>query len=104
MICGLEWNVQEDIGQIDITYWHSWYDLDTESWETKDTTLSLLKDEFDDYDEFLNSFTGDGFTLLINLAEGSDWVMGECDCSESDILASGENHYVVVQSAKVYGF
>jgi len=104
LICGLEWNVQEDIGQIDITYWHSWYDLDTESWETKDTTLSLLKDEFDDYDEFLNSFTGDGFTLLINLAEGSDWVMGECDCSESDILANGENHYVVVQSAKVYGF
>ena len=104
LICGLEWNVQEDIGQIDITYWHSWYDLDTESWETKDTTLSLLKDEFDDYDEFLNSFTGDGFTLLINLAEGSDWVMGECGCSESDILANGENHYVVVQSAKVYGF
>ena len=104
LICGLEWNVQEDIGQNDITYWHSWYDLDTESWETKDTTLSLLKDEFDDYDEFLNSFTGDGFTLLINLAEGSDWVMGECDCSESDILANGENHYLVVQSAKVYGF
>ena len=45
--------MQEDIGQIDIIYWHSWYDLDTESWETKDTTLSLLKDEFDDYDEFL---------------------------------------------------
>jgi len=104
LICGLEWNVQEDIGQIDITYWHSWYDLGTESWETRNTTLSLLKNEFVDYDEFLNSFTGDGFTLLINLAEGSDWVMNDCGCSESDILANGESHYVVVQSAKVYGF
>ena len=70
----------------------------------RNTTLSLLKNEFVDYDEFLNSFTGDGFTLLINLAEGSDWVMNECGCSESDILANGESYYVVVQSAKVYGF
>ena len=27
LICGMEWNVQEDIGQIDLTWWFTYFDL-----------------------------------------------------------------------------
>ena len=51
-----------------------------------------------DYYDFLNSFNGEGFSLLINLAEGGNFP------GTSDVLVDGQPQYVVVQSAKAYGF
>ena len=41
---------------------------------------------------------GEGFSLLINLAEGGDFP------GTSDVLVAGQTQYVVVQEAKAYGF
>lgn len=41
-----------------------------ESWERSYTTAVLFEHGGYDYYDFYNSFTGEGFSLLINLAEG----------------------------------
>ena len=51
-----------------------------------------------DFHEFYNTFTGTGFFLIINLAEGGTFP------GTSDVLVDGQPQYVVIQSAKVYGF
>ena len=51
-----------------------------------------------DYYDFFNSFNGEGFSLLINLAEGGVFP------GTQDVLVDGQPQYVVVKSAKVYGF
>ena len=98
LICGFEWNVQDHIGQIDLTWWFTWFDLGTQTWESSHTTLSLFRNGNYDYYDFLNSFNGEGFSLLINLAEGGNFP------GTSDVLVDGQPQYVVVQSAKAYGF
>ena len=98
MICGFEWNIRDQIGQIDLTWWFTWFDLGTQTWESRHTTLSLFKHGNNDYYDFFNSFNGEGFSLLINLAEGGNFP------GTSDVLVDGKPQYVVVQSAKAYGF
>ena len=81
-----------------MTWWHTYFDLGSQSWESFHSTLSLIKNRNNDYYDFLNSFNGEGFSLLINLAEGGVFP-GTDQC-----LVDGQNQYLVVQSAKVYGF
>ena len=45
-------------------------ELYRESWETSYTTKVLFEHGGYDYYDFYNSFNGEGFSLLINLAEG----------------------------------
>ena len=101
MVCGLEWNIRHHIGRIDLTWWFSWFDLGTQTWVSKHTTKSLFKHGKNDYYDFYNSFNGEGFYLLINLAEGG---MYPKVYSTSDIMRDGKKHYLVVKSAKAYGF
>ena len=54
-----------------------------------------------DYYDFIKSFNGDGFSLLINLAEGGDFTGG---LGNNDVLKDGKPQYLVVQEAKVYSF
>merc|ERR1719186_522471 len=99
VIFGLEWNVQADRGQIDLTWWITYHDNPSQQWKSRHTTKSLFKYEGDaDYSVFFDSFNGPGFYLLINLAQGGNWP-GEHGASE--VLNHGPQH-VVVQSAKVY--
>ena len=58
---------------LDLTWWFTWYDLGTHSWESRHTTLSIFDNDKMDYYDFIKSFNGDGFSLLINLAEGGDF-------------------------------
>merc|ERR1712038_1329033 len=72
-ILGLEWNVQDNLGQIDITWWITYYDLGTNSWLSMHTTaiLSEAAGDGNDYKDFYNSFVeSNGFYAVINLAEG----------------------------------
>ena len=96
LVCGMEWNIRDNIGQIDLTWWMSWNE--NGAWKEDHTTLSLFKNGNNDYYDFFNSFNGEGFSLLINLAEGGVFPGGP------DCLVDGQPQYVVVQEAKVYGF
>lgn len=99
LIAGFEWNVQEEAGQIDMTWWMTWWDLSSQTWESKHSTLVIGSwDGNSDYWDFLGSFTGEGFSLLINLAEGG--AMPGTD----QVFVDGQPQYLVVHSAKAYHF
>merc|ERR1712061_174471 len=70
LICGMEWNIQDDKGLIDLTWWMTWFDLNAKSWKSHHTTLAIWKNRGMDYSVFYDSFMGEGFSLIINLAEG----------------------------------
>ena len=98
-ILGLEWNVQY-WGQIDITWWISYYDLGRHSWRTKHYTKSLRKGRGQDYYDFYNTFMhANGVYAIINLAEGGVWPK----CYHSHCVLTRGDQYLVVDSAKVYG-
>jgi len=98
LIAGFEWNVRHDIGQIDLTWWMTWFDLSTQNWESHHTTKSLFTWGDNDYYDFYDSFNGEGFSLLINLAEGG--VMP----GTTETFIDGQPQFMKVSSAKVYGF
>ena len=101
LIAGFEWNVQDHIGQIDLTWWTSWFDLGTQSWKSAQTTKSLFKNGNNDYLDFFNSFNSEGFSLLINLAQGGEFpqVFNSNDC-----FVDGKPQFIRIKSVKVYGF
>lgn len=102
-ILGLEWNVQDSLGQIDITWWITYYDLGTKSWTSMHTTSALLEaaGEGNDYQDFYNTFVeSKGFYAVINLAEGG--VAPQC-LDYSCVFVDDRNQYLIVDSAKVYG-
>ena len=70
LIAGLEWNVQPDKGQIDLTWWMSWRDVSTKQWVKSHTTKSLFKNRNNDYEDFYTTFKNEGFALILNLAQG----------------------------------
>merc|ERR1711929_68922 len=73
LIAGFEWNVRPEIGQIDLTWWMTWFDISSQSWVSHHTTKVLFEHGNNDYYDFYDSFNGEGFSLLLNLAEGGDW-------------------------------
>jgi len=103
-ILGLEWNVQDNIGQLDITWWISYFDLGTNSWTSMHSTKSLFKSAGagNDYDDFANSFiSAKGFYAIINLAEGGEFPQ----CFDySCTFVDGQPQFVVIDSAKVYQY
>merc|ERR1719450_57178 len=101
LIAGFEWNVQNDIGQIDLTWWFTWFDQSSHSWVSDNTTKSLMRNGSNDYYDFYDSFNGEGFSLLINLAEGGA-VPGVYD--KNQVFVDGQPQYMNVNSVKVYGF
>jgi len=98
LIAGFEWNVQDQAGHIDLTWWLTWFDQGSQSWQSAHTTKVLQKNGNDDYYVFYDSFNGEGFSLLINLAEGGDMPQ------TNDVFVDGQPQYMNVQSVKVYGF
>ena len=98
---GFEWNVQHHIGQIDLTWWTTWTDLATNSLKSAQTTKSLFMNGNNDYWDFYNSFNTEGFSLLINLAEGG-YFTGVHD--PNDCFVDGKPQYIRIKSARVYGF
>jgi len=98
IIAGFEWNIRHEIGQIDLTWWMTWYDLGSQSWETHYTTKVLFEWDNSDYYDFFNSFNGEGFSLLINLAEGGTMP------GTTDTFIDGKPQFMRISSAKVYGF
>jgi len=94
LIAGLEWNVQDT--QVDLTWWFTWCDAFTQEWTSTHKTLVLT--DSNDKQDFYNSFTRNGFNVILNLAEGSDWLQ---DVSGMDIM---NPQYMRISSAKVYGF
>lgn len=96
LIAGFEWNIHDP--QIDMTWWMTWFDQGSQSWTSQHTTLVIHSGNGQDYHEFYNSFMGEGFSLIINLAEGGDMP------GTNEIFVDGQPQYVVVNSAKVYGF
>lgn len=103
-VLGLEWNVQDNIGQLDITWWITYYDLGTESWVSMHTTKSLFRSagSGNDYNDFYNSFVNaNGFYAIVNLAEGGQFP----GCYDySCVFVDGQPQYVVIDSATVYGY
>merc|ERR1712109_426818 len=98
LIAGFEWNL-ENPNQIDLTWWMTYFDLGTQSWVSPPPrTLVIQSGHGQDYHEFYNTFTGTGFFLIINLAEGGDMP------GTDSVFVNGQPQYVVVKSAKVYGF
>ena len=71
-----------------------------------------------DYYDFYNSFNGEGFSLLINLAEGGvmpgtntgshfifqTYLILKYCTGTHDTFVDGQPQYMKVSSAKVYGF
>merc|ERR1712183_505553 len=98
LIAGFEWNIRHEIGQIDLTWWMTWFDLSSGSWETSYTTAVLFEHGGYDYYDFYNSFNGEGFSLLINLAEGGTMP------GTTDTFIDGKPQFMRISSAKVYGF
>ena len=74
----------------------SWYDIYHHKWVSEHTTKSLYAGVDKDYYGLHKSFSGEGFSLVINLAEGGDWPGHE---TFVDLIP----HYMTVLSAKVYG-
>ena len=98
IIAGFEWNVRNEVGQIDLTWWFSWFDQGSQSWVSDHTTKSLMKNGDNDYNDFYDSFNGEGFSLLINLAEGGAMP------GTNDVFVDGQPQYMNINSVKVYGF
>jgi len=98
LIAGFEWNVRNEVGQIDLTWWFTWFDQGSQSWQSDHTTKVLLKDSNSDYNDFYNSFNDEGFAMLINLAEGG--AMPQTD----EVFVDGQPQYMNINSVKVYGF
>ena len=102
MICGFEWHDHGNwfTHQIDLTWWFTWYDVEIKNWRSDHSTFILWEGDSDsnDYYDFYNAFTGDGFSLVINLAEGGAFP------GTQDVLIDGQPQHMVVKSAKVYGF
>ena len=96
LISGFEWNVHDS--QIDMTWWMTWFDLGSQSWTSQHSTLVVQSGHGQDYHEFYDSFMGEGFSLLINLAEGGDMP------GTNSVFQNGQPQYIVVKSAKAYGF
>ena len=83
--------------QVDITWWMSWFDQGSGSWRSDHTTKVLFKNGNNDYNDFYNSFNEEGFSLIINLAEGGDW-------PSNNVFQDGQPQKMKISSAKVYGF
>merc|ERR1712055_1070165 len=98
LIAGFEWNVQDSKGQIDMTWWMSWLDIGSGSRKKEHHTLVVQSGHGQDYHEFYDSFMGEGFSLIINLAEGGDMP------GTNSVFEDGQPQYMVVKSAKAYGF
>merc|ERR1712236_80872 len=98
LIAGFEWNVRNEVGQIDLTWWFTLFDQGSQSWQSDHTTKVLSRDGNNDYMDFWDSFNGEGFSLLINLAEGG--AMPQTD----DVFVDGQPQYMNIKSVKVYGF
>lgn len=102
-ILGLEWNVQDAIGQLDITWWITYFNLPSQTWTSMYTTKSLFSSagSANDYNDFYNSFiNANGFYAIINLAEGGQFP----GCFDpSCVFVDYQPQYVIVDSAKVYG-
>ena len=96
LIVGFEWNVQHHIGQIDLTWWTSWFDLGYQTWKSAHATKSLFKSGNSDYYDFYNSFNSEGFSLVINLSQHGD--------TSDDCLVDGKPQYIRIQRVKVDGF
>jgi len=101
LVAGFEWNVRDEIGQIDLTWWFTWFDQGSQSWISDHTTKVLKKNQNHDYDDFFDSFNGEGFSLLINLAEGGAMPGYP---SIDQVLADGQPQYMNVKLVRVYGF
>ena len=76
----------------------TWYDLGSNSWKDAHSTKVLYKNGNNDYYDFYNSFNGEGFSLLINLAEGGDFP------GTNDVFVDGQPQIMRISSVKVYGF
>ena len=98
LIAGLEWNVQPDKGQIDLTWWMSWRDVSTRQWVKSHTTKSLFKNRNNDYEDFYNTFKNEGFALILNLAQGGAFPQ------RSPAIVHGQPQLMNISSVKVYGF
>ena len=102
LICGFEWHLISYwfSSQIDLTWWFTWYDLESKNWKSDHTQIQLFSgdSESNDYYDFYNAFSGDGFSLVINLAEGGAFP------GTQDVLIDGQPQHLVVKSAIVYGF
>jgi len=96
LIAGFEWNVHSS--QIDMTWWMTWCDIGVGSWKSEHHTLVVQSGHGQDYHEFYNSFMGEGFSLIINLAEGGDMP------GTNSVFENGQPQYMVVKSVKAYGF
>jgi len=96
LIAGFEWNIRDEKNQIDLTWWMSWYDIYHHKWVSVHTTKSLYAGVDKDYYGLHKSFTGEGFSLVINLAEGGDWPGHET-------FVEPIPHFMTVFSARVYG-
>jgi len=100
-IFGFEWNVREDVGQIDLTWWTTDFHAPSQEWKSQHTTKALKIGANMDYWDFFNSFNGEGFSLLINLAEGGIF---PGVYHPDEVLVDGKPQYIVIKSVKVYGF
>jgi len=100
VIFGLEWNILADDGQIDLTWYIKSFDFASNEWKSQNSTKSLLKSngEADDFPVFSKSLSGEGFYLVINLAQGGHFTEVK---QESDLLVDGPQ-LLVIQSTKVY--
>jgi len=97
LIAGFEWNL-ENSSQIDMTWWMTWFDQGSQSWTSQHATLVVHSGQGQDYHEFYDSFMGEGFSLIINLAEGGDMP------GTNSVFENGQPQYMVVKSVKAYGF
>jgi len=98
LIAGFEWNVRPEVGQIDLTWWMTWFDISSQGWVSQHTTKVLYEHGDNDYYDFYNSFTGEGFSLLLNMAQGG--VMP----GTHDTFVDGQPQFMEISSVKVYGF
>jgi hypothetical protein len=98
LIAGIEWRLHDS--KIHLTWWMTWFDIGSQSWTSQHNTLVIQDGNGQDYTDFYNSFQGEGFDLIINLAEGGDFPNNHPD----DLFVNGEPQFIVVKSAKAYGF
>ena len=96
LIAGVEWNVQEDEGKVDLTWWISWFDQISQSWRNENTTKSLIEEADNDYLVFYSSFVTEGFSLIIDVPEGGPMP------GTNEVLVDGQPQYMHVSSVKVY--
>ena len=45
LICGFEWHLHGNwfVSQIDLTWWFTWYDLQSQNWKSEHSTLVLFE-------------------------------------------------------------